>query len=168
MLTGKDYPHLCDTCRAAIDQAALLLGEDGPDVADENIEAPIDFVYDHAMYCGGHETACYQPTRNYDVWFFIRLGDEDIEGHGDLAKAIERAEYYRDRSHISNLDLRLIDDATGEVLYCLYTYGSYPLREEPNGTLDELRERLGVPKPSESAELVELRESLGLSKETEQ
>ncbi|KKN85788.1 hypothetical protein LCGC14_0275950 [marine sediment metagenome] len=162
-LLGRDYPHLCDTCRAAIDTAALLLGEEGPDT--DNIEAPIDFVYDHSLYCGGRQTACYHPTRDYIQWYFIRVGDDDVEGHGDIAKAIERAEYYRDRSHIGNLDLRLIDDVTGEVLYSLFTYGKHQLREERHGSIKDLRERLGVPDPSESTELVELCKSLGLSKE---
>ncbi len=52
MLTGQDYPHLCEYCQQAIDGVAMLLGEDGPDTDDE--EAACDFVYDNAMFCGGH------------------------------------------------------------------------------------------------------------------
>lgn len=54
MQTGKDYPHLCDRCRATIDDvASLVFGEDGPDT--DNEEAPCDYVYDHRMFCGGSE-----------------------------------------------------------------------------------------------------------------
>lgn len=52
-LTGKDYPHLCSGCRATIDQIAMMLAEAGPDTDDP--EAPIMWVYDHRLYCGGHE-----------------------------------------------------------------------------------------------------------------
>lgn len=51
-LTGKDYPHLCTECRAAIDSVVDLVRE-GPDTDDD--EAACMFVYDHRMYCGGHE-----------------------------------------------------------------------------------------------------------------
>lgn len=51
-LTGKDYPHLCEFCRAAIDDMAYYLKYYGPDTDD--VEAPIMLVYDHQLYCGGH------------------------------------------------------------------------------------------------------------------
>ena len=54
MLTGKDYPHLCSACQQAIDDAAMLVTEDGPDEAMENDEAACDYVYDHGLFCGGH------------------------------------------------------------------------------------------------------------------
>ncbi len=52
-LTGKDYPYLCDTCRATIDQIALLFNGDQADTDDP--EAPAMMVYDQRLYCGGHE-----------------------------------------------------------------------------------------------------------------
>ena len=52
MLTGKDYPHLCSACRAAIDDMAMLY-EEGEDT--DNEEAACDAVYDHRMFCGGSE-----------------------------------------------------------------------------------------------------------------
>ena len=60
-LRGKDYPHLCDTCRAAISQAADILPEIGPwgrwyDPSDP--EVAFMFAYDHAWLCGGHECDC--------------------------------------------------------------------------------------------------------------
>lgn len=63
MLTGKDYPHLCSECQAAIDYAAMFFGEDGPDT--DNEEAPCDFVYDHRMFCGGH-TCINRPEKATD------------------------------------------------------------------------------------------------------
>ena len=137
-LLGRDYPHLCDTCRAAIDTAALLLGEEGPDT--DNIEAPIDFVYDHSLYCGGR--SC-QPSHIGD-WYFIRLDGEDVEGYGNLRKAIERVEHMREHPNLWNLSLRLVDDRTGEMLYTVRNDGKGTLTEY--GSLDELRERLGLSK----------------------
>ena len=137
-LIGRDYPHLCDTCRAAIDTAALLIGEEGPDT--DNIEAPIDFVYDHSLYCGGR--SC-QPSHIGD-WYFVRLDGVDVEGHGYLRNAIKRAEYMRNHPHLWNLSLRLVDDNTGEVIYAVYNDGKGTLTEY--GSLDELRERLGLSK----------------------
>ena len=137
-LLGRDYPHLCDTCRAAIDTAALLLGEEGLDT--DNIEAPIDFVYDHSLYCGGR--SC-QPSHIGD-WYFVRLDGVDVEGHGDLSTAIERTEHMRDHPHLWNLSLRLADDSTGEVIYAVYNDGKGALTE--HGSLDELRESLSKEK----------------------
>ena len=50
--TGKDYPELCDRCRATIDKCVTLVkfGED----TDDN-EAPAMFAYDHNLMCGGYE-----------------------------------------------------------------------------------------------------------------
>ena len=59
MLTGKDYPHLCGKCQAAIDDMAMAYGEDGPDT--DNEEAACDAVYDASMFCGGH-TCVNRPT----------------------------------------------------------------------------------------------------------
>jgi hypothetical protein len=60
-MTGKDYPHLCETCRKRIDDAAAMfdgaealgLSEDLP--GSEDPEAPIMYVYDSGGYCGGRE-----------------------------------------------------------------------------------------------------------------
>lgn len=60
-LRGKDYPHLCEKCRSAIDQAAQILPEWepwGPMYDPEDIEVPFMFAYDHAWLCGGHECDC--------------------------------------------------------------------------------------------------------------
>jgi hypothetical protein len=53
MLTGKDYPYLCEQCQAAIDDMAMLYGEDLMEDTD-NEEAACDAVYDQGMFCGGH------------------------------------------------------------------------------------------------------------------
>lgn len=50
-LTGKDYPDLCDRCQAAVNGAALIVAI-GADTDDE--EAPLNFVYDNGLYCGGY------------------------------------------------------------------------------------------------------------------
>ena len=55
-LTGKDYPHLCSICRRAIDDIAQLFTE-GLMADTDDTEAPCTYVYDHGMYCGGHECA---------------------------------------------------------------------------------------------------------------
>ena len=60
ILTGKDYPDLCEACRQAIDLAAELIAvaaEDEYSSEDEYgvNEGPIDYVYDHRLFCGGHE-----------------------------------------------------------------------------------------------------------------
>ena len=52
MLTGKDYPYLCEDCRAAITAMAEVLTDFGPDGDDE--EAAAMAVYDQGLYCGGH------------------------------------------------------------------------------------------------------------------
>ena len=53
--TGKDYPHLCDGCKATIDQCVDLVQE-GEDTDDN--EAPLMFAYDHKLMCGGHQCEC--------------------------------------------------------------------------------------------------------------
>jgi len=57
-LTGKDYPHLCDHCRAAIDDIAAVY-KDGLMEDTDDEEAPCMYVYDHRMYCGGGQ--CDNP-----------------------------------------------------------------------------------------------------------
>ena len=59
-LTGSDYPDLCKKCRSTIDQVAGILIPEGPDTDDE--EAPCNYVYDHGMFCGGHECITDEPT----------------------------------------------------------------------------------------------------------
>ncbi len=60
-LTGKDYPHLCPKCRAAIDAMALLYRDGLMEDTDDD-EAPCMAVYDHAMFCGGRE--CLNPPQD--------------------------------------------------------------------------------------------------------
>jgi hypothetical protein len=57
-MTGKDCPHLCNDCRVAIDDIAAMYNE-GEMSDDDDEEAPCMYVYDHGMYCGGHE--CIKP-----------------------------------------------------------------------------------------------------------
>lgn len=52
--TGKDYSHVCHTCRRAIDDMAELL-RDGLMADTDDEEAPCNEVYDRGLYCGGHE-----------------------------------------------------------------------------------------------------------------
>lgn len=51
-LTGEDYPHLCQECQAAINAMALTT-HDAADTDDP--EAPCMAVYDHRLFCGGHQ-----------------------------------------------------------------------------------------------------------------
>lgn len=53
-LTGDDYPHLCQDCRATISAIAASIFDGDQADTDDN-EAPAMYVYDNKMYCGGHE-----------------------------------------------------------------------------------------------------------------
>jgi len=53
-LTGKDYPWLCEECRATVDSVVELVEEYSDEYSSDD-EAPCNFVYDHAMFCGGRE-----------------------------------------------------------------------------------------------------------------
>ncbi len=53
-LTGKDYPYLCEACRAVIDTATLTIRE-APDTYASDPEGPCNWVYDHRQFCGGRE-----------------------------------------------------------------------------------------------------------------
>ena len=52
---GNDYPHLCNGCKAMVDQCVDMV-QMGADTDDE--EAPIMFAYDHKLMCGGYECEC--------------------------------------------------------------------------------------------------------------
>lgn len=60
-LTGKNYHWLCERCRATVDSVVSLVIE-GPDTDDD--EAPINFVYDNGLYCGGY--TCVNRPEEYD------------------------------------------------------------------------------------------------------
>ena len=53
-LTGKDYPHLCPSCRAVIDMIVGTCSE-LPDEYASDEEGPCDFAYDQRLFCGGNE-----------------------------------------------------------------------------------------------------------------
>jgi len=67
--TGKDYPHLCNGCKAAVDEcvkdieARMSLGDEDMVSGrvllrfDDN-EAPHMLAYDRGLMCGGHECEC--------------------------------------------------------------------------------------------------------------
>lgn len=48
-----EYPHLCDKCNATIRSVAASVIPLGPDDEASDPEAPCNYVYDHAMFCGG-------------------------------------------------------------------------------------------------------------------
>lgn len=50
-----DYPHLCDKCQAIVKNVVDIVAE-GADSDDE--EAPINFVYDNAMFCSPDGYIC--------------------------------------------------------------------------------------------------------------
>jgi hypothetical protein len=64
--TGKDYPHLCNGCKAMVDQCVEEI-EERMALGDEDMvsgrvrlefddnEAPITLAYDRGLFCGGHE-----------------------------------------------------------------------------------------------------------------
>jgi hypothetical protein len=50
--TGKDYPHVCATCQAAIDACAMV-AEFVADPDPDDPEAPLMLAGDRGMLCGG-------------------------------------------------------------------------------------------------------------------
>jgi hypothetical protein len=48
LLTGKDYPHLCDGCQSMVDLCAVAVRE-GPDTDDE--EAALMLAGDQGLLC---------------------------------------------------------------------------------------------------------------------
>jgi len=60
-LCGKDYPWLCDSCKATLDSLAQLFKEDMLGDTDDE-EAPAMHMYDTALYCGGHECINHKKT----------------------------------------------------------------------------------------------------------
>lgn len=59
-LVGKDYPHLCKTCKSEIDTAALIVHHLAQ-YAEDN-EGPAMYVYDHSLYCGERGHNCGNRT----------------------------------------------------------------------------------------------------------
>ena len=54
-LSAEEYTWLCDPCRATLATITTMFEEGTmPDTDDE--EAPINYMYDHRMYCG--KTTC--------------------------------------------------------------------------------------------------------------
>jgi len=51
--TGKDYPKLCDVCRASISSVAGYCSELSDEYASDE-EGPLMYVYDWGLMCGGH------------------------------------------------------------------------------------------------------------------
>jgi len=97
-LRGESYAHkLCAECTAAIDQIAdLYESGDMPDSDDP--EAPIMYVYDHRMFCGGHECVNRPMVDAPPVWTAEDLdriyGPE--EPISDEARAAEEERQARD------------------------------------------------------------------------
>ena len=52
LLTGKDYPHVCELCRSAVDDAAMLLADGIDDAYMDDEEAPMMYAYDRGWLCG--------------------------------------------------------------------------------------------------------------------
>jgi len=52
LLTSKDYPWLCNNCKAVLDQLVGVF-QDGLMEDTDDIEAPVMKMYDDGMYCGG-------------------------------------------------------------------------------------------------------------------
>jgi len=74
-LTGKDYPHVCNACKMAIDQCVELVRE-GEDTDD--IEAPLNFAADHNMLCGGRH--CLKRQQGETTVYCLRHMKPDAEG----------------------------------------------------------------------------------------
>jgi len=54
MLTGKDYPQLCDQCKMMINVAAELIQNGMADDYVGDPEGPSMLVYDRGWFCEGH------------------------------------------------------------------------------------------------------------------
>ena len=59
LLTGKDYPHLCDGCKVTLDEIAKMYKDDLLGDTDDP-EAACMYMYDHAMFCGTRGRRCKQ------------------------------------------------------------------------------------------------------------
>jgi len=68
-LTGKDYPHICEQCKVAVDQCAeeiearMSLGDEDMVsgrvlLAFDDNEAPSTLAYDRGLFCDGGECNC--------------------------------------------------------------------------------------------------------------
>ncbi len=51
---GKEYTQLCDKCRKVIDEIWEVFNMGVMEDTDDE-EAPCNYVYDNALFCGGHE-----------------------------------------------------------------------------------------------------------------
>lgn len=66
MLTGKDYPELCNKCRSAIDACFAMIGEMPEDWCDDDNELPCNMAYDLRMFCGKRECV-NEPGQTQDA-----------------------------------------------------------------------------------------------------
>ena len=62
-IEASTYDNLCDECRALLAGITTEMEENGADT--DNEEAPCDYMYDHRMFCGGHE--CSRDGED-DLW----------------------------------------------------------------------------------------------------
>lgn len=80
-LVGRDYAHLCETCKAAIDQAAEILPvlePWGPMYDPEDTEVPYMFAYDQGWLCGGHRSDCaHKDEKQVVYWPVVTVDDYD-------------------------------------------------------------------------------------------
>ena len=67
-LTSRDYPHLCDACKTTLDQIAQIFVDDLLGDTDDE-EAPAMYMYDNALYCGGH--VCKNNSRDEKMLIII-------------------------------------------------------------------------------------------------
>ena len=132
--TGKDYPHLCNGCKAMVDQCVeeieerMALGDEDMvsgrvRLAFDDNEAPIMFAYDHKLMCGGHECEC-----DCSIGFPLTDKHYDIvcRVHGGTAK--EQQAFYEQECNENGhwfpaWTARLQRD--GLCALCLNAYGRY-------------------------------------------
>jgi len=66
--------NLCDSCTQTLQSITGMFDSgDMPDTDDS--EAPINFMYDHGIYCGGHECTQNNPPVKYEIWGFPMVYD---------------------------------------------------------------------------------------------
>ena len=132
--TGKDYPRLCDGCKATIDRCVeeieerIALGDEDMvsgrvRLAFDDNEAPSTLAYDRGLFCGGHECEC-----DCSIGFPLMDNELDIlcPAHGgteEEKQELRESLCEKDGHWFPTWTARLERD--GACMLCLKAYGRY-------------------------------------------
>ena len=141
-LAGKDYPWICEQCKAMVDQCVgeieTLMSLGYADMIsgrvrlefDDN-EAPITLAYDRGLSCGGHECECDcsigNPSFDNELDILCRVhGGTEAEQQALRERLCEKEGHY-----FPSWTARL--NRTWVCLICLGAYG----QAEPRLAVDK-------------------------------